>query len=400
MTFSLKLTLCFASVLSTASASAQATLRSESETSDPTPIAQVYVSNTINPKSASPTNEVFAYTAAANGKLTPVPGSPFQENVAQMQENGKYLLGVDTNAVYIDTFSIASDGALRKIATINAQTYNPGGSCGLGPIDVDHSGGALYNLVNDSSCINSEFQAFRIEQSTGDLKYLGTTAAIADRVNSIGFLANNLYAYATSCGVIDHESSGEIDSFQRNSNGALTFKNNATVFPAPVNSDYFYCPSIVATDPSNHLAISFKLTDAVGNGYGAPALGTYTADKYGNLTTTSTYKNMPTVDTGASISWMRMAPSGKLLAVGGGSGLEIFHFNGGAPPSKYADLLRNEAVGQFYWDDNNHLYILVNESDPGRGKLFVYTITPTSISEAPGSSYSIPNPRNIIVKYR
>jgi hypothetical protein len=46
---------------------------------------------------------------------------------------------------------------------------------------------------------------------------------------------------------------------------------------------------------------------------------------------------------------------------------------------------------EFGWDKANHLYAL------GIGKLFVYTVTPTSITEAPGSPYSIPEASSVIV---
>ena len=52
-----------------------------------TPVAFVYVSNTPG----SGANKVNAYVAAANGKLTPVSGSPFADNLTSMVVNGKYL---------------------------------------------------------------------------------------------------------------------------------------------------------------------------------------------------------------------------------------------------------------------------------------------------------------------
>ncbi len=43
-------------------------------------VAYVYVAN--NPKNSS-TNEIVAYSAASDGKLTPVFASPFRENVSR-----------------------------------------------------------------------------------------------------------------------------------------------------------------------------------------------------------------------------------------------------------------------------------------------------------------------------
>ncbi len=44
-------------------------------------VAYVYVAN--NPKNSS-TNEISAYSAASDGRLTPVFGSPFRENVTAL----------------------------------------------------------------------------------------------------------------------------------------------------------------------------------------------------------------------------------------------------------------------------------------------------------------------------
>jgi hypothetical protein len=93
---------------------------------------------------------------------------------------------------------------------------------------------------------------------------------------------------------------------------------------------------------------------------------------------------------------MRTSPSGKLLAVGG-SGLEIFHFNGGSPLTKYKTLLTTDSIGQILWDDDNHMYALGSDTK-GTGKLWVYTVTLTSVAEAPGSPYSITNAEGMVVQ--
>ncbi len=94
---------------------------------------------------------------------------------------------------------------------------------------------------------------------------------------------------------------------------------------------------------------------------------------------------------------LRMAPSGKLLAAGGTGGVEIYHFNGGSPATKYKALLPGFAVSQILWDNSNHMYA-IGTTSAGAGKLYVYTVTPTSVTEAPGSPYSITSPGNIVVQ--
>ena len=89
-----------------------------------------------------------------------------------------------------------------------------------------------------------------------------------------------------------------------------------------------------------------------------------------------------------NIGTMNMSPSGKLLAVAGYPGLQIFHFNGAAPITNYSSLLLPTAnIDQLGWDNSNHLYALSYAT----GKLYVYTVTPTSISAVAGSPYTVAN---------
>jgi len=56
---------------------------------------------------------------------------------------------------------------------------------------------------------------------------------------------------------------------------------------------------------------------------------------------------------------MSMSPSGKLLALAGHPGLQIFHFNGAAPITAYGSTwLPSVNVDQLGWDKINHLFAL------------------------------------------
>jgi outer membrane protein assembly factor BamB len=126
---------------------------------------------------------------------------------------------------------------------------------------------------------------------------------------------------------------------------------------------------------------------------GQPQLATYTADASGNLTTPSTSGNMPGTAVGF-VTNLSMSPSGKLLAVAGQSGLQIFHYNGSSPITAYTGLLTSNDIEQCFWDNANHLYAISQNT----GKLYVFTVTPTGFSQATGSPYSIHAPANIIVQ--
>jgi hypothetical protein len=99
---------------------------------------------------------------------------------------------------------------------------------------------------------------------------------------------------------------------------------------------------------------------------------------------------MPVSATGVNV--LAMSPSGKLLAVGG-QGLQIFHFNGSSPITKDSGVLQPAvAFNALAWDSENHLYALSG------GQLFVYTVTSSSISQATGSPYSIPEAVALVVQ--
>jgi len=80
------------------------------------PVAYVYVANTPR---GSKTNQILAYSAAPNGVLSRVPGSPFPDNVNLMAVNGKYLMGADAAVADIDAYLIRSTGALTYTTSTN-----------------------------------------------------------------------------------------------------------------------------------------------------------------------------------------------------------------------------------------------------------------------------------------
>src|ERR1700680_217198 len=159
------------------------------------PVAFVYVSSSPRGNNF----EINAFSAASNGELTPVQGSPFSADVQGMAVNGKYLFG--TNGTYVYSFSVASDGALQKVASINAQQFN-GYNCG-GPVALflDHTGATLYDEdFYGNNCANNTYQFFGIDRSSGDLSYRGATSAASPQFNvPLSFIGNNVYAYGSGC---------------------------------------------------------------------------------------------------------------------------------------------------------------------------------------------------------
>lgn len=375
---------------STVLASAQATSSPTAIQASLSPVAYVYVSSYV---SRTGNNQVNAYAASANGALTPVSGSPFPDNVGELALNGRWLFGVEATGSSagqtVDSYSIASNGAL---VLKNQTAVNDSGG-GVTSLLLDHTGSSLY--VNYYT-INNDCLSYSIDQANGALTYLSIYHQGPGFGCPMSFTSNNEFAYSSNC----YHFTPSIFGAKRSSDGILSPLSINPPLPTPPPGTGF-CPYLgAAADPSNHLAIAVTpVKGGFGNDDGETQLAVYTADSSGNLTTNSTYQNMPKTAvvpaSGGTYSvndyWM--SPSGKLLAVAGPLGLQVFHFNGGNPITHYTGLLTTDNVNQVFWDNANHLYAISTKA----GKLYVFTVTPTSVTQAPGSPHNIPAAGSLIV---
>jgi len=367
---------CASTVLASAQAASSSTDVNDASPST-APVAFVYVSSFPNN-----TGQINAYSAAANGTLTAIPGSPFPDNVNYMAVNGAWLFAIENNPneSLVDSYSIASNGALT-LKDRNTANANPG----VVSVYLDHTGSTLYA---DYYTTNNDYLSYSIDQSTGKLTQIGDLAGGPSNNSPVSFIGNNVFAYSSSC----YHFAPEIIGVRRNTDGTLSYLNNFNPpFPTPPSGD-FYCPWLAAADPTNHLAIAVQPFTGDWVSDGPYQLATYTANNSGNLTTNSTYANMPKVLVG-SITDYWMSPNGRFLAVGGTSGLQIFHFNGANPITRYTGLLTGKEVDQVFWDNAHHLYAISRAA----GKLYVFTVTSTGVTQAPGSPHAIALPEYLIV---
>jgi hypothetical protein len=376
---------CLGAMLSTATALAQVapTYRGGRAAAVSSSVAFVYVAST---PAHSNTSEIVGYAASASGALTPIAGSPFDANVNSMAVNGKFLFGSNGNGVDIDAYTIETSGAL----TYSTQTsVVQGENCDSpGPIFLDHTGQSLYNAdMYGNVCANSTYQAFSVASETGELSFLDYAGASPEYDTVLRFIGNNEFAYGASC----YDYHPAIYGVKRAGNGKLTMLNLDAPYPTPPSGEG-WCPASAAADPTNHVAIAMAPEPNYGE-IGTYQLASYTAGSNGNLTTTSTYANMPAVQVG-TVTDLNMAPSGELLAVAGTKGLQVFHFNGANPVTAYTGLLTTDGVDEIFWDNSNHLYAI----GQGAGKLWVFTVTPTGYSQAPGSPYAVSDPEGLIVQ--
>jgi hypothetical protein len=334
--------------------------------------------------------EINAFRAASNGRLSIAPGSPFPTEMtygASIAVNEKFLFA--TSGVDIYSYYITNEGTLQQTNSVNAQKFNLNNCGGPQALFLDRTGSFLYDLDYYSDCSNNAYQSFSSANSTGDLSYLGVTAASTPIFEvPLSFSGNNEYAYGASC----YHWLQEIFGFKRSSDGNLTDLNITPAMPIS-KPDQMYCPNLAAADTTNHLAVPMQaLNSFTLQPVGPGAIAIYTANSAGELTTASTYSNMPKVGVG-TVTSVSTSPSGKLLAVGGASGLQVFHFNGAEPVTAFGGLLTTDAIDQISWDNHDHLYAISQSA----GLLFVFRITPASRTRAPGSPYAIANPNRIAV---
>lgn len=357
------------------------------------PVAYIYISSEYS----GTTNRVVGYAAAANGTLTPISGSPWADNVNYLATSGSYLFGstnISTdNDKNIFSYRVESNGALKYIGATNIQHPSQNACNGALDLLLDHSGGYLYTYVENADCNSElEYQSFAVNKSTGLLGYLGDTLPSAFTLgHPLTMLADNNYAFASGNGSED----AEICGYRRASNGNLVDLKSYggspvcnTAFPGTQGqpSGTSGSAGIVTADPTNHLAMNLVYTDQNGtitNRIATVAINTTT----GAQSTSSTYSNMPESDV-EFVNSVVMAPGGKLLAVGGQNGLQIFNFNPSGQATVNTGLISRANIKALYWDNHNHLYAISSVDNA----LHVFTVTATSVTEAPGSPYSIPFP--------
>jgi len=353
-------------------------------------VAYVYVAN--NPQNSS-TNEVSAFSVAPDGRLTALSGSPFHEDVEAMAVAGNHLVAISRSRPNLDTFAIESEGALHYLTSTDYATHSGGSDCAIAnQLFFDHTGTNLYVQEFNADCSNTGVASFTLSNTSGALKYLGLdiTGEFPGDNNAASFIGNNLYGYTA---VNSYCMYYGIYGFKRQSNGLLVSGGALQNYPPATQSISRFVPEFVAADPTDHLAILMQPANPPDCTSGAPRLATYTVSGSGTLSTKSTYSTMP--ETLVTDPWdLKMSPSGKLLAVAGKQGVQVFHFNGSNPVTHYKNLLTTDPVNEIFWDNSNHLYAISQAT----GKIRVYNITPTSFGLAPGSPHPINSPQHLVVQ--
>lgn len=351
-------------------------------------VAYVYVNVT-----EGNTAEIYGFAADSKGGLSGIPGSPFPgfADVGYWAGKNGYLFATDgttdgtTDATYIDSYSVSSIGVPTKVAKIKVAGQNVRVCC----LFLDRTAEDLYDYEVDYGG-NNYYRSFRIDRSTGRLTYLGglNVGYSSGPGGKMSFAGDNLYAYQALNSCLYWSCDWGVLGARRNSKGKLIGSSAGSNPPTAKDGDY-YLADYAGADSTHHVAIAVQAVSQIypfGND-GLPQLATYTVHSDGSLTTDSAYWNMPT--TANQGYWgpydVEISPSGKLLAIAGTAGLEVFHFNRSKPITPYTGLLENDQIDQCLWDNDNHLYAISSKSN----RLFVFTVTPTGYYQAPGSPYVI-----------
>lgn len=361
------------------------------------PVAYIYVSSNYSGSN----NRVVGYAASANGQLTEISGSPWADNLSYMATNGSLLFGstniATDNGKNVFSYSVGSNGALKYIGANNIQSTGSENACsGAGNLMLDHTGSYLYVFAqNADACDGNDYsavQSFAVNKSTELLKYLGEVGDGLDDALPLTMLADNDYAYSEN-----GEEYPGINCFQKASSGNLVNAPSCNfTWPknigAPSGADLYY--GFLAADPTNHLALQVNFNNVYSGAFVSSKIATVAVDTAnGSLSTNSAYGNMPDCDI-EYVESIMMSPSGKLLAVGGRNGTQIFNFNPDGQATVNTGLFSTAPLtymypgAEMYWDNNNHLYVISNADNA----LHVFTVTASGATEAAGSPYTIPRP--------
>jgi hypothetical protein len=173
---------------------AHATDQPDNSAASTSPVAYVYVSESTG---------IEAFAAASDGKLTPVPGSPFGGvAIGHISENSKYLFGLGADGIY--SYAIAADGTLTQVAVTSPPANDPGECPFMGyTLQIDHTGKSLYSFDPDCDNLpgNDQYiRSFKIEDN-GALQFLANTdSGSANEEGNLSpavFLGTDKYAYQT-----------------------------------------------------------------------------------------------------------------------------------------------------------------------------------------------------------
>lgn len=354
-----------------------------SPATDPT---YVYVST-----GSSSANQIDGFSAESSGALTPIASSPFATKGGTalfLAGTGSTVFGADGYSIF--SFAVGAHGALSQVSSLAAGQKENGEPVG-GPVQLffDPSNTSLYSFyVNLDGPDSSGYGAYSFS-SSGKLAQTNTAGGSTENTAMLAFAGNDQYAYTSS----SFHGDPAITEYARSSNGGLKQVNENISFLSPkAPSGAGYLPYGAAADSSNHVIIAVGETTADSFTPNGPwQLAVYTINSAGKLATSSTYKNMATLNVGTAVNWYAFSPDDKYLAVAGNAGVEVFAWNAASATFTAAGSTSNSGnnFDTLAWDANDHLYALSILSN----SLYAYAVSASGAAAVSGSPYAVKNPQ-------
>jgi hypothetical protein len=329
----------------------------------------------------------YGYSVSADGRLTALAKYP-RPGYFYGVFSGKYLFQADPDGVHLNTYLIGADGSFTKTHSVLDQaTVQCGSGCSVWPDVTERTGSSLYVEVGSYNSGDGWVspETYSIDKSTGELTYVSQGGAdwtfFKGGCQLHNFTADDRYAYGT-CGSY---TPSWIEVASRRPDGSLGPGSIPNVIGPTPPPGIFYGQEAAGTDTENHLAaLLTSWTDKLDPINSPTLLVSYTINPDGSLITTNATADMPAISNSRAIGGL--SPSGKLFAVGEQGGVQIFNFNGAAPMTTNGGLIPTDDPTLMQWDNDNHLFVLSVTQ-----KLYVFTVTQTSVVEAPDSPHRIPD---------
>jgi hypothetical protein len=330
--------------------------------------------------------QITGFSAAADGTLTPIPGSPHATPAYSTVATGSVLFGIDSGNV--DSFRVRAGGCLSlENSPLAAQGTAPNWSQEPQALFLDPNGANLYasEYTPPDGLLPGLF-SYNFDPANGQPTQAGAEAIGGD--STLAFASNDQYAVATYC---NDRGGGYIAEYQKSNNGALTFLGDG---PQPTGAPgQPWCYGNTAADASDHVVVEVTPWEYAGASPCPSRLAIYTLDDSGSLSTSSASQNMITSQ--FAPAFYQFSPDGRYLAGSGASGLQLFAWNS-ASLTSIAAIDRGgtctsggcsgPAFGNIAWDENDHLYTILGQ------QLLVYDVSPDGVTPAPGSPYPVQNP--------
>ena len=254
-------------------------------------------------------NTVAGFSRHADGRLTPLPGSPFgaggagtgaglaSQGAVQVSGDGRYVIAVDAGSNQISVLRIEHDGELAPV---------PGGplsSGGVHPVSVAEHDGLVY--VANAGAGGANYTGFTLSRDGRLVPLADSTVSLPDAAapGDVLFDATGAHLVGTRVGT------SQIDSFSVGEDGRLTAASGS---PFPAQGPGPFGSEFRPTDPGQ-LFIS--------NAHGGAGNGTVSAFRVSRDGNLFSIGGSPFADAQTAPCWVEISHDGRyLFTVNTGSG--------------------------------------------------------------------------------